>query len=282
MNRLLFNEGGQPVCLDDLKTLQDLMVETIKALVSSLVRTNVFILNEYSLLGFSFDSGRYKTTLSAGTLVVDGDFLPWPETTLTLESPGQPIYICVKNKEEDIRTFEDGQSRNCTQSKEVYVSTDQTGADQAYNLYNLHSMLDLLSSALGIERNNTNVPVTFFNGYSGKVKVVDPGDGTPRQMSIDISTSAENWDTSLGTMAKGMLFRIDDDSIGNVIHGKTTQSFEYNGKKYCLGICAQPLAPIVLLQPEGGFPSNFYDEDYSFPPIPVSFTFKLSEFDKRV
>ena len=135
MNRLLFNEGGQPVCLDDLKTLQDLMVETIKALVSSLVRTNVFILNEYSLLGFSFDSGRYKRTLSAGTLVVDGDFLPWPETTLTLESPEQPIYICVKNKEEDIRTFEDGQSRNCTQSKEVYVSTDQTGADQAYNLY---------------------------------------------------------------------------------------------------------------------------------------------------
>lgn len=95
MNRLLFNEGGQPVCLDDLKTLQDLMVETIKALVSSLVRTNVFILNEYSLLGFSFDSGRYKRTLSAGTLVVDGDFLPWPETTLTLESPEQPIYIYV-------------------------------------------------------------------------------------------------------------------------------------------------------------------------------------------
>lgn len=102
MNRLLFNEGGQPVCLDDLKTLQDLMVETIKALVSSLVRTNVFILNEYSLLGFISDSGSYKTTLSAGTLVVDGDFLPWPETTLTLEAPGQPIYICVKTRKKTL------------------------------------------------------------------------------------------------------------------------------------------------------------------------------------
>lgn len=47
MNKLIFSEGGQPVCLDDLKTLQDMIVETIKPLLLALVKTNVFILDDY-------------------------------------------------------------------------------------------------------------------------------------------------------------------------------------------------------------------------------------------
>lgn len=75
-----------------------------------------------------------------------------------------------QNKEEDVRTFEDGQSRNCTQSKEVYVSTDSTGADQAYNLYNLHPLLDLLSSALGLGSIKENAKVTFLMDIRVRLK----------------------------------------------------------------------------------------------------------------
>ena len=220
-----------------------------------------------------------KFILSAGTLVVDGDFLSWPDTPLAIDDWNQPIYICVKNKEEDVRTFEDGQSRNCTQSKEVYVSTDSTGADQAYNLYNLHPLLDLLSSALGLGSIKENAKVTFFNGYSGVVKVNEVDN--ERQLTINIKTSAKSWDTYDAAMSKGMLFEFDDSNLGEYLQGKVSPTFDYLGKKYQLCVCAKPVTPLVLLQPEGGFPEGFYDDSYEFPLIPITVTFKYSEFKSR-
>ena len=75
MNKLIFSEGGQPVCLDDLKTLQDMIVETIKPLLLALVKTNVFILDDYDFRNSEIDTEKMQTKfiLSAGTLVVDGD-----------------------------------------------------------------------------------------------------------------------------------------------------------------------------------------------------------------
>ena len=49
MNRLLFSEGGQPVCLDDLKLLQDNEQESIKLLLSALVDTKVFLLDKIKM-----------------------------------------------------------------------------------------------------------------------------------------------------------------------------------------------------------------------------------------
>lgn len=281
MNKLIFSEGGQPVCLDDLKTLQDMIVETIKPLLLALVKTNVFILDDYDFRNSEIDTEKMQTKfiLSAGTLVVDGDFLSWPDTPLAIDNWNQPIYICVKNKEEDVRTFEDGQNRNCTQSKEVYASTDSTGADQAYNLYNLHPLLDLLSSALGLGSIKENAKITFFNGYSGTVKVNEADN--ERQLTINIKTSAKSWDTSDGAISKGMLFKFDDSNLGEYLQGKVSPAFDYLGKKYQLCVCAKPVVPVVLLQPEGGFPEGFYDDSYEFPIIPISVTFKYSEFKSR-
>lgn len=278
MNRLVFSEGGQPVCLDDLKLLQELFFESMKPFLKALVKTDVFILEDYIFQNAELDEekGETKFTLLSGTLVVNGDFLTWPDTDLSIQDWSQPIYLCVKNVDSDMRLFEDGQSRNCTQSKEVYASTDSTGADQAYNLYNLHSLLDLLSSALGLGSIKENAKVTFFNGYSGKVKVNEADND--RQLTINISTSAKSWDTSDGAISKGILFRFDDSNDSEYLQGKVSPTFDYLGKKYQLAVCAKPVAPVVLLQPEGGFPEDFYDDSYEFPIIPVSVTFKYSEF----
>lgn len=98
MNKLIFSEGGQPVCLDDLKTLQDMIVETIKPLLLALVKTNVFILDDCDFRNPEFDTEKMQTKfiLSAGTLVVDGDFLSWPDTPLAIDDWNQPIYMCQK------------------------------------------------------------------------------------------------------------------------------------------------------------------------------------------
>ena len=100
------------------------------------------------------------------------------------------------------------------------MSTDSTGADQAYNLYNLHPLLDLLSSALGLGSIKENANVTFFNGYSGKVKVNEADN--ERQLTINIKTSAKSWDTSDGAISKGMLFMFNDSNLGEYLQGKVS------------------------------------------------------------
>lgn len=64
MNKLIFSEGGQPVCLDDLKTLQDMIVETIKPLLLALVKTNVFILDDYDFRNSEIDTERCRRNSS--------------------------------------------------------------------------------------------------------------------------------------------------------------------------------------------------------------------------
>ena len=68
----------------------------------------IFILSMYALrrggkvkIGNSeIDTEKMQTKfiLSAGTLVVDGDFLSWPDTPLAIDDWNQPIYICSKKK----------------------------------------------------------------------------------------------------------------------------------------------------------------------------------------
>lgn len=60
MNKLIFSEGGQPVCLDDLKTLQDMIVGTIKPLLLALSKTNVFILDDYDFINPEIDAERCR------------------------------------------------------------------------------------------------------------------------------------------------------------------------------------------------------------------------------
>lgn len=104
MNKLIFSEGGQPVCLDDLKTIQDLIVGTIKPLLLALAKTNVFILDDVDFRNSEFDTEKMQTKfiLSAGTLVVDGDFLSWPDTPLAIDDWDQPIYIYVSKTRKKI------------------------------------------------------------------------------------------------------------------------------------------------------------------------------------
>lgn len=282
MNRLVFSEGGQPVCLDDLKLLQELFFESMKPFLKALVKTDVFILEDYIFQNSELDEekGETKFTLLSGTLVVNGDFLTWPDTDLSIQDWNQPIYLCVKNVDSDMRLFEDGQSRNCTKSKKIYASTDKTGADEAYNIYNLHSLLDFLSSALELGSIKENLDVQFYNGYSGKVKISKVDNGTDAQISIDIKTSRTDWDTEEALLSRGMLFTINDATYAETLQGKKSPSFEYLGKKYELHVAAKPVAAVVILTPEGGIPNGFYDDDYSFPIIPISVTFKLGDFVK--
>lgn len=152
MNRLKLNEGGQPVHLDDLETLQDNDKRSMKLLLDALTGgAEAFLLKkpEKSLIWHVTDTGKVYYTLKGGTLVVDGDFLEWPETDVETKTEESPVYLCVRETETDIRTFEDGQQRNCMETREVYVTDDPTGAETSYELDSLPVLGDLIKVAIG-------------------------------------------------------------------------------------------------------------------------------------
>lgn len=194
MNRLLFSEGGQPVCLDDLKLLQDNEQESIKLLLSALVDTKVFLLDKIKTdLPKKSEDGRVYFTVKAGTLVVDGELLSWNDTKFSMTDFAKDKYLCVRDIETDSRIFEDGQSRACVKAKETYVSLSNEGASLSYNIFQLPVFADLLKTKLNIavDKNWKDIAVTWSNGYAGSFQYQDLGNYY--KCRISINSSLRSW-----------------------------------------------------------------------------------------
>ena len=169
MNKLIFNTGGQPVYLDDLKLLQDNAGDALKLLVRGVCGGVKAFMVEKPPMELQGDSGTiYK--IGAGTLVVDGEPMDWEETVIEPTLPEQKIYLCVKRTETGRRVFEDGQSRNCRSSDTVTVSLSHDGADEYYTYQELPTFSEVVKDYLATtEKTWTKVDVSFFNDYSGTV-----------------------------------------------------------------------------------------------------------------
>lgn len=199
MNRLLFSEGGQPVCLDDLKLLQDNEQESIKLLLSALVDTKVFLLDKIKMdLPKKSEDGRVYFTVKAGTLVVDGELLSWNDTKFSIADIAKDKYLCVRDIETDSRIFEDGQSRACVKAKEAYVSLSNEGASLSYNMLQLPVFADLLKKKLNIavDKNWKDIAVTWSHGYTGSFQCQDLGNYY--KCRISIKSSLRSWDEGNG------------------------------------------------------------------------------------
>lgn len=199
MNRLLFSEGGQPVCLDDLKLLQDNEQEGIKLLLSALVDTKVFLLDKIKMdLPKRSEDGRVYFTVKAGTLVVDGELLSWNDTKFSTADIAKHKYLCVRDIETDSRIFEDGQSRACVKAKEAYFSLSNEGASLSYNMLQLPVFADLLKKKLNIavDKNWKDIAVTWSNGYTGSFQCQDLGNYY--KCRISIKSSLRSWDEGNG------------------------------------------------------------------------------------
>lgn len=170
MNRLKFNEGGQPVYLDDLATLQANAVQGLQRLLSALTGgTGVYMLQEQK--GEVADEEGKKIKMYGGAAVVDGEIVEWEDTTLTVDSWDDPLYLCIKRTETDQRTFEDGQTRACATKTEASLTTDSSGAQESYAVADLPVLSTLVRKAIGIkeEEGYRQMKVNFMNGYSGTV-----------------------------------------------------------------------------------------------------------------
>ena len=271
--KLKFNDGGQPVYLDDLKTIQDNHFNVWKSMFG------VMTMNTEAFLMESVDKeyksgGRVK--VGSGEIVVNGVACRFEGKELTTSNP---IYILIKRSNEDYREFADGQTRSCIETMTATLSTSTAGADTAYKLDELETFLDLLGKAMEANKKKEEAVVTFMNGYSGKVSIRKSSDGTDTEMVLDIRSSETQWNPDAPGY-KGMLFRIDNENVVQAFRGKVSKKFVHAGVEYRLGFTDGSIAAIVSLELASGR-DNYYEDSYVLPLIPISATFKASDFTEH-
>jgi len=228
MNRLLFNEGGQPIFLDDIKLLQDNDAGFNRQFLNAISgKSSAFLLQHLDMKPLSVDQEKLTTTAKvyAGSIVVAGEIIDFPESTVTVKTWSDPLYVCIKETENEEREFEDGQTRPCRKSVQAYISTSKDGAKVAYNVLELPTLTELLRRNLGLAGVDTwkNIPVTFFNGYTGKVQYQKQGDST--RIKVKVSSMKGEWDAMPG---KGILFEVDPQ-VGSILNRKWSGTFGTGG-----------------------------------------------------
>ena len=228
MNRLLFNEGGQPIFLDDIKLLQDNDAGFNRQFLNAISgKSSAFLFQPLDMKPLSVDQEKLTTTAKvyAGSIVVAGEIIDFPESTVTVKTWSDPLYVCIKETENEEREFEDGQTRPCRKSVQAYISTSKDGAKVAYNVLELPTLTELLRRNLGLGGIDTwkNIPVTFFNGYTGQVQYQKQGGST--RIKVKISSLKGEWDAMPG---KGILFEVDSQ-VGSFLNRKWSGIFGTGG-----------------------------------------------------
>ncbi len=134
------------------------------------------------------DEGK-QMKMYGGAAVVNGEIVKWDDTTLTVDTWDDPLYLCIKRTDADQRTFEDGQTRACATKTEGYLSTNNSGATESYLVTSLPVMSNLVRKAIGIkeEAGYRQLKVSFMNGYSGTVAVKELTDAY--RYKIDIKSA---------------------------------------------------------------------------------------------
>lgn len=196
MNKLRFNEGGQPVFLNDLQLLQDNFFEVWDTILKLLANgEDVFVLDDYPYSVDQTVAGQKTMTFPAGIIVVRGELYAYEAASLTTTDIDAKPYVCLQNVTDDVRLFEDGQERPCRSIGRAYLSYDTTGVDEYYYFTDLvwnKTLPLLLKKKLDV---NTipweDIPVTFYSGFSGKVQKRTVNGET--FVRVNIKSTATSW-----------------------------------------------------------------------------------------
>lgn len=180
--------------LEDLELLQANDMASMAMLLETLTGgESAYLLQETEMSVEKVDIETNETTfkIQGGAAMVNGELVEWAETTVTVATWNDPLYLCVRRSEEDSRTFEDGQTRSCQTKTEGYMSVDNSGAAESYLVWDLPVMSKLMRKALGLsdEGSYKQLKVTFRNGYTGTVAYKELADTYRYKIDIRSSTT---------------------------------------------------------------------------------------------
>jgi len=207
MNKLLTNEGGQPVYLDDLQLLQSTSWDLMKGLLVSLAGTESgFLLSplEFSTsigADATLDDRLYATidgvsvTIFGNSIVHDGNIIPFASATFlnTDIANGGGIKVGIRIADSDGRTCSDGNVRACRRTYTAFLYVGSASVSASYSLYDLECLEEIVSRRAGFVPADTRwkqMPIVFYNGYCGSVRYTE---GSAPRLRLNVRSSATSW-----------------------------------------------------------------------------------------
>lgn len=181
MNKLVFHEGGQPIYLNDFQTLQEQFTDIMGAFIdlmtySQLNRTsyevdecnfyqrahigrgpnneaqqkNGFFVNlkldyyidNYSPVPNAQSPGIFQASLFPGYVYINGEFLKYERTVLTLTDSNPEFFVIVKTQDEDLRTLDNGEQAYCVRKKYAVLSTERPETGEYYSSHTIMSFVE--------------------------------------------------------------------------------------------------------------------------------------------
>lgn len=214
MNKVNFNEGGNPVYLDDLELIQSNSFAIPSCVLKALTGGD----GPYLLSApYVTPIGGSSIEVRIGGIIHQGSVILIPATTLNIGAAAiGTAKIGIREGYSDLRECADGQEKYCRKTQEAFVYVGESDADVSYNLCDLECLNELISRKSGQERPDTRwktLPVEFYNGYSGSIRYTTGG---ITQLKIDIKSSQTVWDEG----QKGIIFAIPNYSLVSELHGK--------------------------------------------------------------
>lgn len=154
MKKMKFNEGGQPVFLDDLKVLQELCLDQLAAIVRSFCNDEAVLMSTLV---------KKQTVVSANAVFVDGVWVSVPAADVMSEN----AYVSIWKVADNMRSLQSGSSSACSYRYYAqWTASADSSATWSFNGRSLKSIEGLIT-----HNDFKELSGTWHNGFSGKVSI---------------------------------------------------------------------------------------------------------------
>ena len=222
MNKVLFNNGGQPVYLDDLETIQSLASDVLPGVLKQLVRSAIPAYSYWTsgdVLGNIVPLGSVSTSakgffitpfcaisrndvtkkvvldfFEGGYVCIGNELLEYTASKIELDY-GAPFYVIVKKELLENRSLDNGEVAACKEHKYAVITKDPSESD-CYSSAELCSLADAIYNIVSarrkiVEEKWTKLSVSFMNGYSGTVEYRETTDSYRYKINIASGDTTE-------------------------------------------------------------------------------------------
>ena len=193
MKTLKFNEGGQPVFLDDISLIQDntFGLNVGKAFLTD-GQSGYAIGRPIEVNEFGFTDKTYKVRAHR---IVIGDNVYDIEGMTNSVGDVNKLYYHVREAEEDVRTMRDGSEKTCGVNMTGFMDSNATAAGTvSYKFGQIENLPMAVRKAVGLNEWQ-DVEVTPLNGFNVSVRTKADGEIVKTKISVRGSFS-QSWVTS--------------------------------------------------------------------------------------
>lgn len=162
MNKFLTFAGTQPVYLGDIDFMQAAAANAVKQLGRSLMDADSDTFNAI-LQGVELQWNSSTLTITPGVVVLNGELLPFEG--VTLEAPVS-LYFHLESTLSGERTFKDGDSHKCHETRKAIVNTTSTDGISFYDVPRLHKLDDrTYNGSIIVGSIATSAKLKYKNGF---------------------------------------------------------------------------------------------------------------------